>query len=82
MYNEDLKERRRQRQQKSHLKKVFALFQTLSFLFHVVQFVTEISAFSVDLRLQTCVSALPAGKPTPYNSRHSEHAYRVLPAST
>ena len=30
----------------------------------------------------SCVSALPAGKPTPYNSRHSEHTYRVLPAST
>ena len=44
MYNEDLKERRRQRQQKSHLKKAFALFQILSFLFQVVQFVTEMFA--------------------------------------
>ena len=44
MYNEDLEQRRRQRQQESHLKKAFALFQTLSFLFHVVQFVTEIFA--------------------------------------
>ena len=41
MYNEDLEQRRRQRQQESHSKKAFALFQTLSFLFHVVQFVTK-----------------------------------------